>query len=163
MSLECGALVFRGDTFDFRLPRSLIPERYRAKDFMGLSARGLRLSLPKEIGSAVLRLTIEKTDRVALEEILAALTDEAEAVLPPLYQAAPAMSLRGGWWIVLLFTLAMAGVAALHPSARNIFLIPVGTVLGWILGPGSAWTDRRTQMLGERAFRKLQAHDGATP
>ncbi|RYG85762.1 hypothetical protein EON77_04965 [bacterium] len=163
VSLEGGALVFRGDTFDFRLPRRTIPVHYRAKDFTGLSARGIRLPLPRGAGSAVLRLTLPKEDRAELEEILANLTDEREPILPPIYRAVSASPMRGGWWITLLFSLAMAALALFQRTPRHLALIPAGFVLGWIYGPGLSWAETRSQTMGERAFRRLQARDAATP
>ena len=162
ISEEGGALVFRGDAFDFRLSRKEIPLPQAPNDFL----RGVRLNLPGGGGVAILRITVEERDREALRRIASRLTAEAEPIFPPLYRIVKARDRRMAWWLVALVILFLTGSALGEPSGlvlermlRNWPLVLLALIA---IGVGLRLNDP-TILTGEPAFRKLQAQDAATP
>lgn len=156
VGLESGAMVFRGDAFDFRLTRDEIPHPRTAGGPIQMTIRGISFPLPDGQGNAVLRLGIEERDRDALQEILDGLVSGPQPVFPPLYRAPLDTTVRGEWRVVALLATLTALTAALQQRTEILALVPIAGVAGWILCAGEIWSEHATQRAAERAFRSLQ-------
>ncbi len=145
---EGGALVFRGESYGFRLTADAIRSVRRA---------GLELAAPPGAGRLALHVLAPRRDLARFEAMAGALAPGEGSVLPALWRETPTR-IVGVWTlggVAALLTFAALLIFAPRRDPASLAAAPL--LLGFLAGPGLLLAERSARLDRSRAVARFRA------